>query len=54
MTEHAAGRAIDAIWRMESAKLIAVIARMVQDVGLRGSRRSMKRCCASCRRRSWS
>jgi RNA polymerase sigma factor (sigma-70 family) len=27
-------RTIDAIWRMESAKIIAVVARMVRDVGL--------------------
>jgi predicted RNA polymerase sigma factor len=27
-------RTIDAIWRIESAKIIAVVARMVRDVGL--------------------
>ncbi|MDC6171122.1 RNA polymerase sigma factor, partial [Paucibacter sp. XJ19-41] len=27
-------RAIDAVWRIESAKIIAVVARMVRDVGL--------------------
>ncbi|SFP62841.1 RNA polymerase, sigma subunit, ECF family [Variovorax sp. 770b2] len=32
--EAAIHRAIDAVWRMESAKIIAVVARMVRDVGL--------------------
>ena len=31
---HPAHRAIDAVWRIESAKLIAGLARMVRDVGL--------------------
>jgi voltage-gated potassium channel Kch len=30
----AAHRAIDAVWRIESARLIAGLARMVRDVGL--------------------
>ena len=34
MTVSAAHRTIDAIWRMESPKLIAGLARMVRDVGL--------------------
>ncbi len=34
MTESATHRAIDAVWRIESAKLIAGLARMVRDVGL--------------------
>ncbi|WP_282940011.1 RNA polymerase sigma factor [Paenibacillus sp. RC67] len=34
MTATAAHRTIDAIWRIESAKLIAGLARMVRDVGL--------------------
>lgn len=34
MTDIAAHRTIDAIWRIESAKLIAGLARMVRDVGL--------------------
>ena len=29
-----AQRAIDAVWRIESAKVVAVVARMVRDVGL--------------------
>jgi RNA polymerase sigma-70 factor (ECF subfamily) len=33
MTDTAAHRAIDAVWRIESAKLIAGLARMVGDVG---------------------
>ncbi len=33
MTESAVHRAIDAVWRIESAKLIASLARMVGDVG---------------------
>lgn len=33
MTESTTHRAIDAVWRIESAKLIAGIARMVRDVG---------------------
>jgi len=33
MTDTAAHRAIDAVWRIESAKLIACLARMVGDVG---------------------
>jgi RNA polymerase sigma factor (sigma-70 family) len=32
--EAAIHRAIDAVWRMESAKIIATVARMVRDVGL--------------------
>ena len=34
MTTAAAHRAIDAVWRIESARLIAAIARIVRDVGL--------------------
>src|ERR1700692_1222424 len=34
MTAPDAPRAIDAIWRIESARLIAGLARMVRDVGL--------------------
>ncbi len=34
MTETAAHRSVDAIWRIESARLIAGLARMVRDVGL--------------------
>jgi RNA polymerase sigma factor (sigma-70 family) len=34
VTESATHRAIDAVWRIESAKLIAGLARMVRDVGL--------------------
>jgi RNA polymerase sigma factor (sigma-70 family) len=34
MSEGDARRAIDAVWRIESARLIAVLARMVGDVGL--------------------
>lgn len=34
MTDFDAHRTIDAIWRIESAKLIAGLARMVNDVGL--------------------
>lgn len=34
MTDSATHRAIDAVWRIESAKIIAVVARMVRDVGL--------------------
>ncbi|MCD9025722.1 RNA polymerase sigma factor [Cohnella silvisoli] len=34
MTDTAAHRTIDAIWRIESAKLIAGLARMVRDVGI--------------------
>ncbi|TMV43734.1 RNA polymerase sigma factor [Paenibacillus mesophilus] len=34
MTDIAAHRTIDAIWRIESAKLIAGLARMVRDVGI--------------------
>jgi len=34
MTESAVHRAIDAVWRIESAKLIAGLARIVRDVGL--------------------
>ncbi len=34
MTATDAHRAIDAVWRIESAKLIAGLARMVRDVGL--------------------
>ena len=31
---HETHRAIDAVWHIESAKLIASLARIVQDVGL--------------------
>ncbi len=34
MTLAATHRAIDAVWRIESAKIIAVVARMVRDVGV--------------------
>ncbi|HEX8114003.1 MAG TPA: hypothetical protein VF516_40000, partial [Kofleriaceae bacterium] len=34
MTTGEAHRAIDAVWRIESARLIAGLARMVRDVGL--------------------
>jgi len=34
MTLDATRRAIDAVWRIESAKIIAAVARMVRDVGL--------------------
>ncbi|RXZ43197.1 RNA polymerase sigma factor [Crenobacter cavernae] len=34
MTTSAAHRAIDAVWRIESARIIAGLARMVRDVGL--------------------
>src|SRR3954470_22024574 len=34
MTASATHRAIDAVWRIESARLIARLARMVRDVGL--------------------
>jgi RNA polymerase sigma factor (sigma-70 family) len=34
MTESHTHRVIDAVWRMESAKVIAVLTRMVRDVGL--------------------
>ena len=34
MTESHIHRVIDAVWRMESAKVIAVLTRMVRDVGL--------------------
>ncbi|MDP3841690.1 MAG: RNA polymerase sigma factor [Oxalobacteraceae bacterium] len=34
MTAHDTRRAIDAVWRIESARIIAVLARMVRDVGL--------------------
>jgi RNA polymerase sigma factor (sigma-70 family) len=34
MTAHDTHRAIDAVWRIESARLIAGLARMVRDVGL--------------------
>ncbi|MEJ1098195.1 MULTISPECIES: RNA polymerase sigma factor [unclassified Pseudoxanthomonas] len=34
MTDSATHRAIDAVWRIESARLIAGLARMVRDVGL--------------------
>ncbi|HSU95747.1 MAG TPA: RNA polymerase sigma factor [Gemmatimonadaceae bacterium] len=34
MTDSATHRAIDAVWRIESAKLIAGLTRMVRDVGL--------------------
>ena len=34
MTISDAHRAIDAVWRIESARLIAGLARMLRDVGL--------------------
>src|SRR5271155_4204418 len=34
MTASATHRAIDAVWRIESARLIAGLARIVRDVGL--------------------
>ena len=34
MTGPAAHRAIDAVWKIEAARLIAGLARMVRDVGL--------------------
>jgi RNA polymerase sigma-70 factor (ECF subfamily) len=34
VTASATHRAIDAVWRIESARIIAVIARMVRDIGL--------------------
>jgi RNA polymerase sigma factor (sigma-70 family) len=34
MAAHEVHRAIDAVWRIESAKIIAKVARMVRDVGL--------------------
>ena len=34
MTASATHRAIDAVWRIESAKIIAGVARMVRDVGV--------------------
>ena len=34
MSHEATHRAIDAVWRIESAKIIAALARMVRDVGL--------------------
>jgi RNA polymerase sigma factor (sigma-70 family) len=34
MTRSQTDRAIDAVWRIESAKIIAVVARMVRDVGV--------------------
>src|ERR1041384_6482378 len=34
MSTHATHRAIDAVWRIESARLIAGLTRMVHDVGL--------------------
>src|SRR6185312_8427193 len=34
MTDSETNRAIDAVWRMESAKVIAGLARMVRDVGV--------------------
>ena len=34
MTREAAGRAIEAVWRIEAARVIAGVARMVRDVGL--------------------
>jgi hypothetical protein len=34
MSEKDARRAIDAVWRIESARLIAALARIVGDVGL--------------------
>ncbi|SAL52540.1 RNA polymerase sigma factor [Caballeronia sordidicola] len=33
-TQHATHRAIEAVWRMEAAKVIAVVTRMVRDVAL--------------------
>jgi predicted RNA polymerase sigma factor len=34
VTETSTHRAIDAVWRIESARLIAALARIVGDVGL--------------------
>src|SRR6185437_10261520 len=34
MTDSETNRAIDAVWRMESAKVIAGLARIVRDVGV--------------------
>lgn len=34
MTTQATHRAIEAVWRIESAKVIAHVARIVRDVGL--------------------
>ncbi len=34
MTDHEFNRRIDAIWRMESARVIATLARMLRDIGL--------------------
>ena len=34
MTAAVTHRAIEAVWRIESAKIIAYLARMVRDVGL--------------------
>src|SRR5438876_4849638 len=34
MTRRTAAEAIDAVWRIESARLIAGLARLVRDVGL--------------------
>ena len=34
MNEHVIHRAIDAVWRIESARIIATVARMVREVGL--------------------
>jgi RNA polymerase sigma factor (sigma-70 family) len=33
-TQHATHQAIDAVWRIESAKIVAGVARMVRDIGL--------------------
>ncbi|HEX6364047.1 MAG TPA: RNA polymerase subunit sigma-24, partial [Albitalea sp.] len=34
MTTDATRAAIDAVWRIESARIVAVVARMVRDVGV--------------------
>ncbi|HZA19075.1 MAG TPA: RNA polymerase subunit sigma-24, partial [Pseudonocardiaceae bacterium] len=34
MTSRATHRAIDAVWRIEAARLIAGLARIVRDIGL--------------------
>jgi len=36
-------RAIDAVWRIESAKIIAALARMLRDVGLAGASAAFSR-----------
>jgi RNA polymerase sigma factor (sigma-70 family) len=34
MEPHAAGRLVEAVWRMESARIVGALARMLRDVGL--------------------